>query len=160
MKPKLRAAQSQKFERIAADPGKQWDADGFSALISWEKLAAESKGAYIAAYAAVYEVSFERFAEAARNALGGQDVPQLDPQYLRGQFEGSRILLGGDDRPAQRIEYAAYPSADKGALPDVFERNGHHTGRHGSNHEGSHGMDNHQEEPAKGQVRPERERGN
>jgi hypothetical protein len=90
----------QKFERIAADPGKQWREDGFGKLISWERLATPSKVAWLAAYATVYNASFESFEQAVRDALGEQIMGGNEGWNLRGQFDGARQLLGPGTAPA------------------------------------------------------------
>jgi len=90
------------FERLAADPGKEWREGGWSAMISWEKLAATSKVAWIAAHAAVYEVSFEEFEKAVRGAFGGKEVPLEQGSTLRGCFDGACAFLGPAAEPQKR----------------------------------------------------------
>jgi hypothetical protein len=110
--------QSDAFDRMAADPGKEWSAVGFGALSSWENVSAASKVAFIASYAAVYDVPFERFEKAAKDAIVGQE---LDGEWtLQGQYLGAMTLVGPPVDPmADRFQkildgQTETPAAEKG----------------------------------------------
>ena len=90
------------FDRAVADLGKRWE-DDFGALCSWEALSSQSKVGYLAAYAAVHDVSFEHFAEAAQEAVGAEAWRAADPWSLRGQYEGARGRLVRGGPPAEGV---------------------------------------------------------
>jgi len=89
-------SQPNRFEQVAADPGRHWREDGWDALTSWESLPAESKVPWLATYAAIYGATFERFEKAVRDAFGGHDVPLKEGYTLRGHFDGAMALYGPD----------------------------------------------------------------
>jgi hypothetical protein len=68
------------------------DADLRHVFRPWSKLSAEGKLGYIASAAALYNVPFERFEQAAREAIGGQALPAGERAYLRLHMEYQRAL--------------------------------------------------------------------
>lgn len=58
----------------------------------WSQLSPESKISYIASGAALYDVPFERFEQAARDATGNQLLPAGERAYLRIHMESQRAL--------------------------------------------------------------------
>jgi hypothetical protein len=58
----------------------------------WSKLSAEGKLGYIASAAALYNVPFERFEQAARDAIGERPLPAGERAYLRLYMEYQRAL--------------------------------------------------------------------
>lgn len=68
------------------------DADLRDVLRPWSRLSAEGKLGYIASAAAMYNVPFERFEQAAREAVGGQALPAGEHAYLRLHMEYQRTL--------------------------------------------------------------------
>jgi hypothetical protein len=89
----VRKWRAEAFERVAADPGKQWCEDGCGAVVPWENVSAQNKTSYLSLHAATYDVSYERFAEAVKDALGGRELAADEQRSLRGQFEAARKLL-------------------------------------------------------------------
>ena len=69
------------------------DADLRHVLRPWSKLPAESKISYIASAAALYQVPYERFEQAAREAIGDQRLPAGERAYLRIHMESQRALF-------------------------------------------------------------------
>ena len=61
-------------------------------LRTWPQLSAEGKLSYIAHAAAMYDVPFERFEKAAREAVGTQPLPAGEGAYLRLHMEYQRAL--------------------------------------------------------------------
>jgi hypothetical protein len=85
------------FEQAAANPRQQWYDDGLGALglpgYTWEDRSARDKLSYLAGFAGVYEVSFERFADAARQMLGmapGQEFTAEHAGYAKEEFDGAQ----------------------------------------------------------------------
>lgn len=68
------------------------DANLREVLRPWSQLSAEGKLGYIASAAALYNVPFERFEQAAREAVGGQTLPAGEGAYLRLHMEYQRTL--------------------------------------------------------------------
>jgi len=58
----------------------------------WSQLSAEGKVGYIASGAALYDVPFERFEQAARAAIGDQPLPAGERSYLCLHMEYQRAL--------------------------------------------------------------------
>src|SRR5262245_58925761 len=63
-------------------------------LRRWGELSVEAKLSYVARDAAIYDVSFDRFARAAREAVGGQPMPPGGDPYLRLLLNGRREERG------------------------------------------------------------------
>ena len=68
------------------------DADLRDVLRPWSQLSAEGKLGYIARAAALYDVPFERFEQAAREAVSGRSLPAGERAYLRLHMECQRAL--------------------------------------------------------------------
>jgi hypothetical protein len=68
------------------------DADLRDVLRPWSQLSTEGKLGYIANAAALYNVPFERFEQAARKIIGGQSLPHGEHAYLRLHMEYQRAL--------------------------------------------------------------------
>jgi hypothetical protein len=68
------------------------DADLRHVFRPWSKLSTESKLGYIASGAALYDVPFERFEQAARAAIGDQPLPAGGRAWLRLHMEYQRAL--------------------------------------------------------------------
>ena len=109
--------QSDAFDRIAADPGKAWD-ETFGIMVYWANAAECNKVGFLAAYAAMYDVSLERFEKAVQHGLGRQDVSGGDGWTLRGQFEGAQIMLGKDER----AEESPWPVPERAEPPSLAEQ--------------------------------------
>jgi hypothetical protein len=86
------------FDRLLADHQhstheyEDHDADLRHVFRQWSQLSPEGKLAYIASGAALYNVTFERFEQAARQALGDQPLPAGERAYLRLHMEYQRAL--------------------------------------------------------------------
>ena len=96
--------QSDAFDRVAADPGRQWREDGCAAVVPWERVAGPNRVNYLANYAASYDVSFERFERAVQNALSGQAVGAAEQRTWRDKFDAARLLLAPVDPLDARFE--------------------------------------------------------
>jgi hypothetical protein len=84
------AVEPDAFDRVAANPRKQWHDDGNRS--SWEDLPADNQVAYLAGYAARHDVSFDRFTQAACRMFGmgpAQKFTADDEWHLRGQFRAA-----------------------------------------------------------------------
>ena len=68
------------------------DANLREVLRPWSQLSTEGKLHYIASAAALYNVPFERFEHAAREAADGQPLPAGERAYLRLHMEYQRTL--------------------------------------------------------------------
>jgi len=68
------------------------DAELRDVLRPWSRLSAEGKLGYIASAAALYNVPFQRFEQAAREIVGGQGLPAGERAYLRLHMEYQRAL--------------------------------------------------------------------
>lgn len=68
------------------------DAELRDVLRPWSLLSAEGKLSYIASAAAMYNVPFERFEQAAREAIGQRPLPAGERAYLRLYMEYQRAL--------------------------------------------------------------------
>lgn len=86
------------FDRLLADHQhsthdyEDHDADLRHVFRPWSQLSAEGKIGYIASGAAMYDVSFERFEQAVRAAIGDQPLPAGERAYLRLHMEYQRAL--------------------------------------------------------------------
>jgi hypothetical protein len=82
------------FDTLLADHKKSThhfeEADGTHRL--WKELSAEGKLAYIARDAALYDVPFDRFAQAVRDVLGGQPAAVREEAALRLALSNERQL--------------------------------------------------------------------
>ena len=89
------AADASVFDRLAADPRRQWYADGHGdGMAAWEDLSVSRQIEFLARYATRHDVSLERFTEAARPILGiepGQDFPRDSEWQLRRQFRYAHL---------------------------------------------------------------------
>jgi hypothetical protein len=68
------------------------DADLRHVFRQWSQLSPEGKLGYIASGAALYDVPFERFEQAARAAIGDQPLPAGERAWLRLHMEYQRAL--------------------------------------------------------------------
>lgn len=86
------------FDRLLADHQhsthdyEDHDAALRDVLRPWSKLSPESKLSYISSGASLYNVPFERFEQAARQAIGNQPLPAGEHAYLRIHMESQRAL--------------------------------------------------------------------
>ncbi|HTU18821.1 MAG TPA: hypothetical protein VMG10_12245 [Gemmataceae bacterium] len=78
--------------RNSTDEYEDHDADLRDVLRPWSQLSAEGKLGYIARDAALYNVSFERFEQAARDAIDNSPLPAGERAYLRMHLEYQRAL--------------------------------------------------------------------
>ncbi len=62
------------FERVAANPGRHWREHGCGVVSAWENVSADNKASYLSLQAANYDVSYERFARAVQDAMGGREL--------------------------------------------------------------------------------------
>jgi hypothetical protein len=101
--PSLRAWEQgrEAFDRIAADPGKEWDAT-FGVLVTWENVATANKVGFLASYAVIHDVPFERFEQAVQDALGRREALPGEEWTLQGQYDGARIMVGRNDPQASK----------------------------------------------------------
>ncbi len=68
------------------------DADLRHVFRPWSQLSAEGKLGYIASAAALYNVPFDRFEQAARDAIGDRPMPGGERTYLRLHMEYQRAM--------------------------------------------------------------------
>jgi hypothetical protein len=94
------AADASAFDRLAADPRRQWYADGHGdGMAAWEDLSVSRQIEFLARYATRHDVSLERFTEAARPILGiepGQEFPRDSEWQLRRQFRYAHLGYSED----------------------------------------------------------------
>ena len=70
------------FDQVAANLRQHWYDDGLDfAGDKWEDRPALAKLAYLADFAGALDVSFERFAEAARGVLGMEPGQEFTPDH-------------------------------------------------------------------------------
>lgn len=87
-----------RFHDVATHLQDKWVDDGLSAFEAWKDRTPAQQAGYLASFAAVHDVSFERFSEVAGEVLGIDDT-----RLLRQEFDHARNWAGknGEERMKQ-----------------------------------------------------------
>jgi hypothetical protein len=95
----------ERFYEVATRLEQKWGDDGMAAFEEWKDRTPAQKAGYLADFAAVHDVSFERFSEVAGEVLGIDDA-----KLLRQEFDHARDWAGknGEER---RREAHLFPNA-------------------------------------------------
>ena len=99
----------------------QWYDDGMGYPGEWEELPAQDKVSYLANCAAAYDVSYDRFADAAARTLGlepGQEFTADQARFVQHEFDQHREIYAQRRADRRRaVAMSREPAADQpGAL--------------------------------------------
>jgi hypothetical protein len=109
------------FDSAVANLRRQWRDDGLDDVFgAWRDLPAEDKVGYLATFAAVHDVTYQRFAKAAQHVLGAKEFSGDDEWHLRRQLREARRQQG---LPANAPEPGFTPILkDEAALSKDFQK--------------------------------------